>query len=530
MRWEILSKKSKNIIKTLLKNRGIKSEKEFFNPRYPGKIMANSLGLSKTQIKKAIERIKQAKKNKEKVIVYGDYDADGICATAIVWEALFALGIDALPYIPERFSEGYGLNASSISKLKTQDPKLKLIVTVDNGIVAYEGIKKAKELGIDVIIVDHHQPGNKKLNSYSVIHNSKVCGSALAYFFAKQLGKTDGLELAAIGTIADQMPLAGVNRSIVKYGLGELNKTVRPGLLALFEISAITKVGTYEINYMIAPRINAMGRISHGFDSLRLLCTKDKIKALGLARHLDEVNRERQRIVEKVVVHARGKVKDEKIIILSHESYHEGVIGLAASRLVEEFYRPAIVLSRKKGISKASARSISGFNIIEAIRQLEDLYLEGGGHPMAAGFSIETKKIGEFSKRMGKIAKGLLTEEILAKKLKIDLELNFEEINPELVERIRQFEPFGLGNPTPTFMSREVELLNARTVGKDLSHLKLRLRLNAVVMDAIYFGGGGFYSKLTPGTKIDLAYQLEENVWNNNKSLQLKVKDLHLLD
>ena len=365
MNWQILSKASKDIIETLLKNRGIKDKKEFFEPLDPLKIPLKSLNIKESEIKKAIDRIKKARENKESVIVYGDYDADGITATAIMWETLHEFGLDVLPHIPDRFEEGYGINTESVTKLKARTPNLKLIVTVDNGIVAYEGIKKAKDLGIDVIVVDHHQKGTKKLATPYVLHATAVCGSALAWFFAKELSLTrgalvSGLELAAVGTIADQMPLIGINRSIVKYGLKQLNKTKRPGLLALFEEAKIGlaprslgEVGTYEVNYIIAPRINAMGRLAAGIDSLRLLCTKRTDKALKLSKLLSKTNFDRQKIVDEAVVHAqsevRGKSKGhiDKVIVLAHKSYHEGVIGLVAGKLVEEFYRPVIVLSKK---------------------------------------------------------------------------------------------------------------------------------------------------------------------------------------
>ena len=529
MRWEILSKKGKDIVETLLKNRGIKNKKDFFEPVHPEEIKLNKLGIDKSAVSKVIKRVNEAKKKKEKVIVYGDYDADGICATAIAWEALYSYGLDALPYIPSRFEEGYGLNSESIQKLKTEYQNLGLIVTVDNGIVAYEGIKKAKELGIDVVVIDHHSKGKKKLNTPYLIHSTSVCGSALAYFFAKELGVKSGLELAAIGTIADQLPLIGVNRSLVKHGLEALNNTKRPGLLALFIEAGIQKVGTYEVNYIIAPRINAMGRLAHGLDSLRLLCTKDKNKAYDLARHLSQTNTERQRIVDEVVLHTRKNVTARKVIVLAHESYHEGVIGLAAGKLVEEFYRPAIVLSKKENISKASARSIAGFDIIENIRKLEYLIVEGGGHPMAAGFSIETSKIEEFAQKINKIADNIITAEILERKLKIDLEISFSDISQKLYKVLLQFDPTGLGNPTPTFVSRKVKLLGARQVGKDLSHLKLRLGHGDVEFDAIYFRGGEFYSKLQSGAILEVVYQIEDNSWNGNKSLQLKIKDLRLI-
>jgi len=445
-----------------------------------------------------------------------------------MWEALYSFGVDALPHIPDRFFEGYGLNADSVQKLQnSKTPKLKLIITVDNGIMAYEGIKKAKELGIDVIVVDHHTKGLKKLATSYVLHSAAVCGSALAYFFAKELGYKDGLELAAIGTIADQMPLIGMNRSLVKYGLSALNETTRLGLLALFREAGIEEVGTYEVNYMIAPRINAMGRISHGLDSLRLLCTKNTGKARELSFLLSKTNAERQKIVDDVLIKAKSLYRNNsnKLLVISHSSFHEGVIGLAAGKLTEEFYRPAIVLSKKGDVSKASARSISGFNIIEAIRET-DLILEGGGHPMAAGFSIETSKIEIFSQKINAIAEKLLTDELLERKLKVDMELDFEQISFSLLSQLKQFEPFGLGNPTPTFMTADVEVLETRTVGQNAKHLKLKLKQDEQIFDTIYFGGGEFYSKLPLGIKIDVAYQIDENIWNGRKCLQLKVKDI----
>jgi single-stranded-DNA-specific exonuclease len=529
MKWEILSKNSKDIIGSLLKNRGIKNKEDFFNPKHPEKIKIKDLGIKKSAVSKAIKRIKLAKKNKEGVVVYGDYDADGICATAIMWEALFEMKLNVLPHIPDRFEEGYGLNSESVEKLKSKYPNLGLIVTVDNGIVAYAGIKKAKQLGIDVIVVDHHTNGKKKLEAYEIIHTTEVCGSALAYFFAKELGYKSGLDLAAIGTIADQMQLLGVNRSIVKHGLKELNSTKRPGILALFKDAGVENVGTYEVNYIIAPRINAMGRLSHGLDSLRLLCTRDEAKARELAKQLSRTNTERQRIVDEVVIHTTKNVTDQKVIVLAHESYHEGVIGLAAGKLVERFYRPAIVLSVKGDISKASARSILGFNIIENIKKLNHLILEGGGHPMAAGFSISTSKIEEFKKQINEIADKVLTDDLLQRKIKIDLRLDFDQITWKLYEVLKEFDPTGLGNPTPTFSTSDVEILDVRPVGQTAKHLKFKLKQNEQIFDAIYFGGGGIYSDLTPTTRLDVAYQIADNSWNGSTSLQLKIRDLKLV-
>jgi single-stranded-DNA-specific exonuclease len=540
-RWEVLAKAPKKTLKIkqieniLLGNRGLKSKKvrkEFFEPIKPQMLSLKSLGINPEQVKRAIQRIKRAKKSKELIIVYGDYDADGICGTAVLWERLYFLGLNVLPYIPERFSEGYGLNIESIRALKNKNPNLGLIITVDHGIVAGGKVEEAKGLGIDVIITDHHEPGKKLPKPYALIHTTKIGGAAVAWILAREINpSTGGLDLVAIGTIADQLPLTYANRSFAKWGLEALNTTDRVGLNALFSESGIKRgeIGPYQVGFVIAPRINAMGRVLHAIDSLRLLCTKSPGRARRLAGLLNRTNTERQRIVEEVVLHAKSSVISQKgIIVLAHETYHEGVIGLAAARLVEEFYRPAIVISKKGEIAKASARSISGFNIIASIRKLEDLLLEGGGHPMAAGFSIDPGKIEEFTKRINKVAHPLLTEEILTRKLKIDMEIGFDNIDRDLLDLVQSFEPTGIGNPTPTFVSRKVSLLGARAVGREGGHLKLKLEQRGKAFDAIAFGFGGILGDLSFDSKVDIAYFLEENTFNGNRNLELRVKDIKL--
>ena len=552
LRWEIIhhtriaDHSTQAIVDILLKNRGIKTKKEkdeFINPIPAEKISVKSLSLSTENINKAIKRIKRAKVKKEKVIVFGDYDADGICATAILWECLYNLGIDATPYIPERFSEGYGLKAESLENIKIQNPNVKLIITVDNGIVANAGVGAANKLGVDVIITDHHLKGKKLPKAYAIVHTTEIGGAGIAWVLAREIKKklvthnaklNNGLELAAIGTIADQLPLVGPNRSLAKYGLEALNKTKRPGLLALFEQAGIKesaswRIGTYEVNYIIAPRINAMGRIAHAIESLRLLCTKNKNKAYELARLLGETNQIRQKQVDDVLAHALTRITgSDEIIVLAHESYHEGVIGLAASKIVEKFYRPTIMLSKGTTFSKASARSISGFNIIEFLRSMEEMWVEGGGHPMAAGFTIESEKIEVFTKKIKMAARPLLTPEVLQKKLKIDVKLNFDQLNLELLNKIRSLEPYGIGNPAPVFVSEKVRVKDARLVGRDRSHLKLNLEDGFMEFGAIAFGFGEFYQKLSPDSLVDIAFSLEENEWMGNVDLQLKVKDIRL--
>ncbi len=543
--WKVLSDAHEEITHILLANRKLTSKKqidEFLDPPNPADIRITDIGISKIEMKKAVNRINKAIKNKEKIIIYGDYDADGICASAVLWEALYSLAADVLPYLPERFSEGYGINPESVEKLKNQNPGLKLIITVDNGIVARDAVKKANKLGIDVIISDHHQKEKILPKAYCLIHTTQTCGSGLAWFLAREIKKSvslssrsgaallAGLELVAIGTIADQVPLVGINRSLVKWGLGQLNKTKRLGLLSLLNEAAVEgKITPYTVGFVIAPRINAMGRLGHAIDSLRLLCTKNVARAGELSKTLGSTNRERQRIVEEVVISAREivmKSGDQGFIVVSHESYHEGVIGLAASRLADEFNRPAIVFSVGVTVAKASARSIPGINIIEVIRRLDGLLLNGGGHEMAAGFSINTKDLKKFKKELNKLAKIYLTGGIMQKTLKIDTQIMFDQINSKLYKDISKFEPFGLGNSTPTFVSKDLDVVGSKTVGAGNKHLKLKLRQNGKSMNAIAFGMGAYSPNITKKTKVDAVYSVEQDDWNGGNALQLKIKDL----
>lgn len=531
MKWEILSEakldNGEDIINQLLKNRNIKGKQEvetFLNPSNPKDISIKDLGIKSPILKKVLKRIQEAKKKKEKVVVFGDYDADGVCATAILWEALYKLGFDAMPYIPDRFEDGYGIKAESFSNDKLMKLNPKLIITVDNGIVAKEGIKEAKKNGIDTIVVDHHQMSGVKIATEYILHSTEVCGSTLAWFLSKELGVDEGLDLAALGTVADQMPLLGINRSIVKYGLKKLKLTKRVGLQYLFNDSKIDNVGVYEVGYIVAPRINAMGRLASATDSLRFLCTRDPKKAKDLTKLLNDTNIERQKIVEDVVFRTLREVKVDDRVIVIDGKYHEGVIGLASGRVTEKYYKPSIVLSVGEKISKASARSIFGFNIIEAIKET-GLILEGGGHPMAAGFSIETVKISEFRTKINEIGNRLLTDEILERKLKIDLEINFETINQDLLDRLKKFEPLGNGNYSPVFFTEKVKVLESKVVGHEGTHLKLKVSSGDKIFDAIAFGMGKD-KKIKIKDEINIAFSIEENIWNGKSSIQLKIKDI----
>lgn len=525
-KWEIVGH-GDDIIGILLKNRGIKTKKEkevFLHPPYPPHLT------KLPDLDKAVHRVKKAIKNKESIVVYADYDADGITAGAIMWEALHILGANAMPYIPHRVEEGYGLSMKGIDAVREQfDPSL--IITVDHGITAWEKVEYAKSLGIDVIISDHHVKP-KKLPRCTIVHTTELSGAGVSWVLAKELGQAS-LELAAIGTIADMVPLVGHNRSIATYGLAALNDTKRVGLEALIADAGLTKgsLDVYAVSHMLAPRINAMGRLEHAMDALRLLCTKQPEKAKLLAQHLGLKNRERQKLTEETLVHAlkgltlrRQGETLRKLVFVAHSSYNPGVIGLVAGKLVEEYYRPAIVVSQGEVYSKASARSVNGFNIVEAIRSCADLLVDVGGHPMAAGFTVETKNLTKLQQRLEKLAERELDEDTLTRTLKIDMEIPLDAVTPALYKEIQKLAPFGFGNPEPVFATRGVKVESARLVGKGGKHLKLRL---ASGPEAIAFNFGHLYGDLQSHPTIDLAYTIALDTWNGNSRLQLKVKDVH---
>ncbi|MGA2967933.1 MAG: single-stranded-DNA-specific exonuclease RecJ, partial [Candidatus Levyibacteriota bacterium] len=425
-KWQVENtSKNKDLISLLLENRGIKTKKaqeSFLHPNL-SEVTTQAVKINKLQLKKARQRIKKAIKNKEKVIIFGDYDVDGICGTAILWETLNTLGVDVMPYIPSRFEEGYGLSKKGIENLKTKYGDCSLIVTVDNGIVASEAVDFANENGIDVIITDHHVLAKKLPNALATVHTTLVCGAGVAWLLAQQFKiqkskfkneNGDYLELVTLATIADLVPLTGANRVLVYYGLQKLKETKRVGLLALINKAGINKeeIGTYEIGHLLAPRLNAMGRLASAMDSLRLICTSNKEKAEELAELLNQTNLERQQFTQEALQHAKNKVEKEglkNLIFIAEKSYQQGIVGLVAGRLVEEFYLPSIIISKGKKYSRASARSVKGFNIVEFLRSASDLMVDVGGHPMAAGFTVETARLELLEKKLYANAKKLLT-------------------------------------------------------------------------------------------------------------------------
>lgn len=543
-KWKILNKfqePTKKLLPLLLENRGIKTKKaieDFLHPEIKT-VTTEAVGIAKKPLQKALERIQKAITEKEEIVVYGDYDVDGITATAILWETLYALGAKVTPYIPHRIDEGYGLSIKGIENCKLKNENCKLIITVDNGIVANDAVEFANQKGIDVIITDHHTKGDTLPNAFAIIHTTKVCGAGVAYLLAQSftpevLGPftsgvySDHLSLVALATVADLVPLTECNRTLLTYGLQQLRTTARPGIIALCNEAKIQQehIGVYEIGHMLGPRLNAMGRMESAMDSLRLLCTKDRLRAKVLANKLEVINKQRQDVTLFLSQKAISIVSDKRnLLFIADEEFQEGIIGLIAGKLVEKFYRPAIVVALGKKVSKGSARSIPGFNIIESIRQSNELLLNAGGHPMAAGFTIATEKIGLLQKALEKLAEESLEKDLLQRVIKIDCELPLSLISQEMYDNLQTLAPFGMGNPEPTFVSRNIVVEDIKAVGKEGNHLKLKLQIPSI--NAIAFNMGEMAAKIKPGDSIDIVYTIDENIWQNKKELQLKIKDIH---
>lgn len=548
---KILSKaepqNASDVLAILLKNRNIDKSKEktFFHPDLK-EVTLENVNIDSKEVQKAHKRIAKAIENKEQIVVYGDYDVDGITGAAILWETLNDLDAKVTPYIPNRVEEGYGLSIAGITNLTLEVKDIKLIITVDNGIVANDAVDFANKEGIDVIITDHHLPhiDEKHTNpkAHSIVHTTKLCGAGVAWVFSKSLRShfekdnevldNSHLELATLGTIADLVSLQDANRTLVYYGLKEIQKTKRPGIRALCQEAGISPdtIGVYEIGFMLSPRLNASGRLDSAMDSLRLLCTVDQKRAYDLAGKLGLTNKERQRVMFEAAQHASSEVRSRKtitkLLIVSHESYREGVIGLVAGKLVEEYYRPAIVISKGKTISKGSVRSISGFDIITFLRSSSEFFINVGGHPMAAGFTIETQKIEEFKSALEELAEKAILDELLSKTLTIDCALPFSFITPELYLQVQTLAPFGMGNSQPVFISKGITIRDTRLLGKEKKHLRFILQdeTSGKLFEAIAFGMGALSGELQPDDIVDVVYTLDENTWNGNTKLQLKIK------
>ncbi len=561
MKLNILNKKTpKNLDElkqVLLKNRSFKTKKEideFLSPSRVENLNYKDAGIDEKEMKKAIKLIKKYIDEKNKIIIYSDYDADGVCAGSILWQALYSVGADVMPFIPSREEDGYGLSKSGIDKILALYPNQKiLIITVDNGIVANEAAQylstchSCEGRNLNLIITDHHVKSNKIPLCDTLIHTTKICGAGVAWFLSKEIFKNfediknipeykDTMDLLTIATVADMVPLTKFNRQIVFHGFPKLKKTTRIGLLEIFQEAMIIpdKINTHTIGFIIAPRINAMGRLTNALNSFRLLCTRSHEKAKEYARELGTTNRDRQSLTfEQTEMASVSVIKKHesshslsKILIEIDDSFNQGVIGLIAGRLMERFYRPAIVISRGEEVSKASARSIPGFNIIEHLRLTEHLLINCGGHPMAAGFTIKTEKIEFFTQEFLKIADKTLNEEDLIKKISVDCELPILLLNLDILPTISQFEPFGVANPEPLFLIKDIAIVNMRHLGAEQQHVKFVLKSENHIFEAIFFNFTKKNAEAKVGEHISFVFSLSENVFNGKTNLQVKIREL----
>lgn len=550
-KWKVAKKESEDLTKQLLYNRGLKTEEAqelFLNPPKPTlSYLKEYSKVDKNTYQKAIERILTAIENQEKIIVYGDYDVDGITGTTILWETIYYMGGNCLPYIPDRESEGYGLNIQAIEKLSTDG--VDLIITVDCGITNVQEVVYANEKNIDIIVTDHHQKGKELPPAYAVFYDDTLVGASVAWFLAEGLieaRKEKGLEfrkplelnqnwdLAALGTIADLQPLLDKNRSFAYWGLKELNKTKRLGLLKLIERAQLSlgELETYHVGFILAPRLNASGRLHDALSSVRLLCTHQELEAMEFADSISKLNIQRQELTYASFEQAEIQVaqnKDQKLFVLAHESWHEGIVGLVASRVKEKYYRPAVAISVQEGIGKGSARSIAGFNIIETLREAQEYLLGCGGHPMAAGFTIDPEKIELFTEKLQAIAEKNITDEMLEDILAIDAQISLDTITKDFLEKISKFKPFGVGNPEPLFLASKVTVVEARQIGKDKSHLKLRVRDQGQAFEVLAFGKGERFNEVSEGTLLEIVFSVYENTWNGVTTINLKSKDFKVL-
>lgn len=519
---------------------------------------------------RAVSRIQKAVSDHEKITIYGDYDVDGVTGTSLLYLALKSLGADVEYYLPDRMSEGYGLNPPALEKIKASGAGL--VITVDCGISAAREAQAARSLGLDLIITDHHEidglNGSSSLNglnrsllpdAYAILHPwllapdapaatrdrvSGLTGVGIAYKLAQALlgvsaddvRLTQYLDLVTLGTVADMGKISGENRVIVKHGLDRLSTDEtpqRPGIAALKQISGLTgkKIGVGTVGFTLAPRINASGRLERADVAFRLLVTASGEEARDLAAALDEVNRARQSVEENIAEQAKQTCRREDLsatgaFVLSSQEWHPGVIGIVASRIVEEFYRPTALICLRDGIGKGSARSIPGFDLYHGLVRCSDLLLGFGGHKYAAGFTIAEESILQFRERLSELVMEAVGPQGFVRTLVIDGAVELGELTGELMQELEKLAPFGQGNPEPRFGARGLEVVSSRIVGNN--HLKLRLKgPKGASFDAIAFKRGNLLGRqVLDGARVAAVFTPRINAWNGKTAVELEIRDI----
>ncbi len=569
--WVLPKEKTKDVVEHILKERDIKEKEIFLNPNIEDIPNHKKLHDTKSGAKKIVEHIKK----RNKIVIHGDYDADGICSTSLLWDFLYRdvskfleKEIDVLPYIPDRVEQGYGLTKDSLDDVFNLGAKL--VITVDCGVRDKELIHEfMQEKDLDFVVTDHHLPPEDLLESkeqkkekekdkedkkkkkeeirYPLVHQmypgyeypyTEICGTSVVYFLIQQIRDLldmpkdlkYGLDLVALATVTDVMPLLDVNRVFVKEGLEEINKGKRLGLRMLALRAGIepNEVQSYHLGFVLGPRINASGRIASPMEAVRLLVSNDENQCKEIANLLETTNFERQKMTTEIFEQAKEEIKEseDNLLFVIGKDWHEGIIGLVAGKLQQLYYRPVVVATKSEGVIKGSARSIKGFNITNAFDKFKKQLERYGGHELAAGFSATEEKIETFKKSLVEYANKEITKEQLQPKLDIEILLGSEDVTKDLVNELKRLEPLGFGNPKPMVCLKELLIKSKQVIGKDGNHLKLFVGdKNTEPLTLLLFGCGDDVEILKEGDSIDVVGYPDINVWNGRESMQFNVKE-----
>jgi len=553
--WKVKKRQFDDLLDQLLFNRGViqletdeEAKKRFFNPDFNKDLHDPFL---MKNLEKAVDRIKLAYDNKTKIGIFSDYDADGVPGAALFSRALKKIGIDHEVYIPSR-DDGYGLSKVGLDLLKSK--KCELVITIDLGIRSFAEADYAREIGIDLIITDHHLPDNKTPEAFLVINpkqkgdkypDKDLCGCAVAFKLIQGLGKIFpdnidekflkwNLDLVAISTISDVVALKNENRIIALFGLLVMRKTKNLGLAELIRIANLDaeNIGAYHVGFQIGPRINAPGRMGKATKSFELLVTDDPAEAKELAKWLNSENESRQAAMDKVEKEATKYIEENNLmadkIIIVRGDWPKGVIGPTASRMVEKYNRPIILFAEEGVMLVGSSRSVSGVNIVDILTLAKDLLEKFGGHAGAAGLSMKTVNWTKFQKLIAKIGKENIKDSDLVKKIKIDAEVKLSEMSRKLYEKVLHFEPFGMGNPRPAFMTEKVNFENIRFVGRDQNHFQAKAVDQNDRIKLIHFFFPYDKSMISEDKKYDLAFTLNLDEWNGQSELCLHIIDIKI--
>ncbi len=542
----IRGKKIPRVIVQILKNRGYSTPEAieaFFAPTEENLYDPFLI----TDMRKAVERIVRAIEREEHILIHGDYDTDGITGVALLYRNLRKLGVAVDYYIPNRLIEGYGVSPAGVDY--AVEKKCSLIITVDCGITSFNELQYARSKNIDVIVCDHHAP-KSELPQATALLNPKIqgclypfkelAGVGVCFKFLQAIYQTlkldreelfADLDLVALGSVVDVVPLIDENRYLVKLGLKKISKTNKAGIQALIKVAGLRDgLTAYHLGFIIGPRINACGRLHEATTAIKLLLADDLSEAISLAEELSSYNARRQHIESEILNQALEKIekkgfKENRVIVIGEENWHEGVVGIVASRIVDEYAKPAIVLSLKQETAKGSARSVSGFDISEALNHCADLLIKFGGHKQAAGIEIYTKNIDQFRLKINDYAQRF-DETIFARKYYYDMALGLKEITEDVIYFLRYFEPTGMENPVPVFLGENFEVVGVPVVVGE-EHLKFALRKDGVVFPAIAFYQADRILEMIPGkTRVDCLYTIFEDSLVGKKKVLLRVKEM----